>query len=76
MMPIEFTETSQDVFKIHVAFKTQPRHELIICLCKVKCHVSANFAKSKYVMLTLHFLSVSYQSSYKTACEWVRSEFE
>ena len=34
MMPIKFTETSQDVFKIHVAFKIQPRQELSICPCK------------------------------------------
>ena len=53
MMPIKFTETIHDVLKIHVASNTQPRQELSIGPCKVKGHLSANFAKSKYVML--HF---------------------
>ena len=57
MMSIKFTETEtiHDVVKIHVLFNTQPRQELSICPCKVKGHLSANFAKSKYVMLMLHF---------------------
>ena len=50
MMPNQFTETIHDVDEIHVLFNTQPRQELSICLCKVKGHLSAKFAKSKNVM--------------------------
>ena len=45
MIPIKFTETIQDVLKIHVAFNTQPTQELSLCSCKIKGHLSANFAK-------------------------------
>ena len=55
MIPIKFTETIQDLLQIHDAFNTQPRQELSICPCKIKCHLSANFAKSKYVMVMLNF---------------------
>ena len=58
-IPIKFTETIQYVLKVLVAFITQPRKELSMCPCKVKTHLSANFAKSKNVMLTLYFVSVS-----------------
>ena len=63
MIPIKFIETIQDVLMMRFAFNTQPRQELSICLCKIKGHLSANFAKSKYVTLMLYFLSVSYQSN-------------
>ena len=55
MIFIKFTETIQNVLKIHVAFNTQPRLELSICTCKAKGHLSANFTQSKYVMVMLHF---------------------
>ena len=51
--------TIQDVLKIHVAFDSQPKQELNVCPCKVKGHLSANFAKLKYVMLMLHFCQYS-----------------
>ena len=49
MIPIKFTETIQDVLKIHATFNTQLVQELCMCPCKVKGHLSANFTKSKYV---------------------------
>ena len=55
MISNKFTETIQDVLKIYVSCNTQQRQELSICLFKVKGHLSANFAKSKYAMLMLHF---------------------
>ena len=55
IMPIKFTETIQDVHMIHFALNTQHRYELSMCTCKVKGYLSANFAKSKYVMLMLNF---------------------
>ena len=63
----------------HVALNTQPRLELSICSCKVKGHLSAFFAKSKYVMLMLHFCQYNtnpeiQNNKKKYADEWVRSK--
>ena len=79
MMPIEFTETIHDVPKIDVAFNTQPRQELSICTCKAKGHFSANFAKSKYEMLMLHFCQYHTNptiQTYKNVCKWCKSKFK
>ena len=79
MMPIKFTETIHDIFKINVAFNTQPRSELSICPCKVQGHLSANFANSKYVIITLHFYQYytnpTIQNYKNNVCEWFRSKF-
>ena len=57
MIPIKFTETIQNILKIHFVFNDNLvyRQELSICLCKVEGHLSANFARSKYELLMLHF---------------------
>ena len=61
MILITFTETIQNILKIHVAFNDNLlvyRQELSICPCNVKGHLIANFARSKYEMLMLHFDSI------------------
>ena len=45
MIPIKFTETLQNVLKIHIAFKTYHINGLSICPRKVKDHLNAYFAK-------------------------------